>query len=431
LQNLLRSWSLGTPTPTLAAGFLLVLSNEISSGRDFAGATVSSLLHELGELRDVWPPAVAGAGELLLSTALQCSPGDRDSYLTTCVLTIGFDFVVAEEVREGLASWLSGMASLPACAPSLSRASQLVLYRTLCHYREPSSPGLLARFHLLPMILVESLLNERSRDATVTSIGAAVDRRVAKDSGLNPTLSVVRAVVPSLQLTGSADGVAPSPPPSGLFADPGGFTFGAITLECSDGTLLAFAQPLAVAQEALSRTLFFKDAIATFVSSNPFGTTPRIGFALPLAVVKCGVEFVASGRLSVLKCGHKSSSVLPPQSIPSPALRPTIVAADAENYLRLAQQWQLDEVASMARVAILRDSITSGDSSVQGGAYLYQKLGLAVLPAAEDLLLAVAAVVLARMSSDGFSVDEAAASALKQPLMRACGLYLCERAAFV
>jgi len=257
------------------------------------------------------------------------------------------------------------------------------------------------------MILVESLLNERSRDATVTSIGAAVDRRVAKDSGLNPTLSVVRAVVPSLQLTGSADGVAPSPPPSGLFADPGGFTFGAITLECSDGTLLAFAQPLAVAQEALSRTLFFKDAIATFVSSNPFGTTPRIGFALPLAVVKCGVEFVASGRL------------------------PTIVAADAENYLRLAQQWQLDEVASMARVAILRDSITSGDSSVQGGAYLYQKLGLAVLPAAEDLLLAVAAVVLARMSSDGFSVDEAAASALKQPLMRACGLYLCERAAFV
>jgi len=407
LQNLLRSWSLGTPTPTLAAGFLLVLSNEISSGRDFAGATVSSLLHELGELRDVWPPAVAGAGELLLSTALQCSPGDRDSYLTTCVLTIGFDFVVAEEVREGLASWLSGMASLPACAPSLSRASQLVLYRTLCHYREPSSPGLLARFHLLPMILVESLLNERSRDATVTSIGAAVDRRVAKDSGLNPTLSVVRAVVPSLQLTGSADGVAPSPPPSGLFADPGGFTFGAITLECSDGTLLAFAQPLAVAQEALSRTLFFKDAIATFVSSNPFGTTPRIGFALPLAVVKCGVEFVASGRL------------------------PTIVAADAENYLRLAQQWQLDEVASMARVAILRDSITSGDSSVQGGAYLYQKLGLAVLPAAEDLLLAVAAVVLARMSSDGFSVDEAAASALKQPLMRACGLYLCERAAFV
>ena len=141
LQNLLRSWSLGTPTPTLAAGFLLVLSNEISSGRDFAGATVSSLLHELGELRDVWPPAVSGAGELLLSTALQCSPGDRDSYLTTCVLTIGFDFVVAEEVREGLASWLSGMASLPACAPSLSRASQLVLYRTLCHYREPSSPG--------------------------------------------------------------------------------------------------------------------------------------------------------------------------------------------------------------------------------------------------------------------------------------------------
>ena len=81
-----------------------MLSNEISSGRDFAGATVSSLLHELGELRDVWPPAVAGAGELLLSTALQCSPGDRDSYLTTCVLTIGFDFVVAEEVREGLAT---------------------------------------------------------------------------------------------------------------------------------------------------------------------------------------------------------------------------------------------------------------------------------------------------------------------------------------
>ena len=120
-----------------------MLSNEISSGRDFAGATVSSLLHELGELRDVWPPAVAGAGELLLSTALQCSPGDRDSYLTTCVLTIGFDFVVAEEVREGLASWLSGMASLPACAPSLTSktfASKSLQKRLLLHTNHGREP---------------------------------------------------------------------------------------------------------------------------------------------------------------------------------------------------------------------------------------------------------------------------------------------------
>lgn len=373
------------------------LGAEIEQGYLCVGEPMCSLMESLLARSQAWrwSEDTTEAVEQMVGASLGGAEAHR--YLTMLMCQVGVDWACSR-LRESMAKALKckEFCLFPHTLAYLSPNSQLNSALSICSLLGWGED--LWKYAGLSSILVQGMVIQGRpegpsvliRERLLRTVSAAVAARLMAEPGVAPSaFKAVRLVAPALldilnheQAANEESDVSlllPSEP------DPFG---GNVQVQASSGQSFLLYPRYLLSSAALERTTFFQKWSESLRAKTFSDTKPTLDACTHApATIKATLVYVAFGRM-------------PPMNVDN-----------AEAFYDLATEWGIAHQRSMAQAHLVLRSLHAGDAhpdGIQKAQYLLKKLVNAEHTASEaqqELLRAIGAVCLARLSADGIAED--------------------------